>query len=470
MRADARSSAPPAGGETNGAIAALEGLAGRAVARARAAGADHAEALIESGRRLTVRVAGGIVESLKHSATRGLGLRVIVGDRVGFVSSNDLGEDALEDLARHAVALARRSTPDPANGLPTATDLGDDPAPGELGLHDPAVAALDGTRLAAMAHALERAAIGVDPRVKRVDAANLSASSGGGALANSAGLARTWNGTSVSASVQTLAGDRDGRQQSGSYYAAARRLDRLPELEAIAREAARRAAERIGARSVPTARVPVILHPDVAASWLDDLYGACTADAVMMRESWLASLLGEVIASPLVTIVDDGRLLSGVGTSPWDGEGVPTRRNVLVERGRLAMFEYDSYWARRGNTRSTGNASRSYSSTPGIGYHNLMIEAGAESPAAILARVDRGFYMDDQGSYGYNPVTGDYSFQAQGFWIEKGAKAFPVDGVTVAGRSLDMLRGIVAVGNDLKLETSVCAPTLLIGEMTVAGA
>ncbi len=166
-----------------------------------------------------------------------------------------------------------------------------------------------------------------------------------------------------------------------------------------------------------------------------------------------------------MTLVDDGRLRGGIGTSLWDGEGVPTRRNVLIERGRLAMVEYDCYWARRGGVRSTGNAVRAGS----IGYHNLFVEPGSESPEAILARVERGFYMDDQGSYGFNPVTGDYSFQAQGFWIEHGEKAFPVEGVTVAGRSLDMLRGIEAVGNDLRLESSVGCPTLLITGMTVGG-
>jgi len=285
------------------------------------------------------------------------------------------------------------------------------------------------------------------------------------ALANSDGLVRAWSGTSISAYVQPLADDADGKQQSGSYHVSRRRLAGLPDLEWMAREAARRAVARIGARPVPTARVPVVMHPDVAQSWLDDMYEAFTAEAIIKRESWLTGKLDTVIASPLVTLVDDGRLEAGVGTSRWDGEGVPTRRNLLIERGRLAMIEHNCYWARRAGVRSTGNGAGGSS----IGYHNLFIEPGSESPEAILARVERGFYMDDQGAYGFNPVTGDYSFQAQGFWIEKGVKAFPVDGVTVAGRSLDMLRDIEAVGNDLRLEGSVGCPTLLIAEMTVSG-
>ena len=279
------------------------------------------------------------------------------------------------------------------------------------------------------------------------------------------GLLRAWSGTGISAYVQPLADDQDGKQQSGGYFVSRRRLAELPDLEWMAKEAARRAVARIGARPVPTARVPVVMHPDVAQSWLDDMYEAFTAEAVIKRESWLSGKLDTEIASPRVTLVDDGRLEAGVGTSPWDGEGVPTRRNVLIDRGRLAMFEYDCYWARRAGVRSTGNGMGSTS----IGYHNLFLEAGNEKPEAILARVERGFYMDDMGSYGFNPVTGDYSFQAQGFWIERGVKAFPVEGVTVAGRSFDMLRAIEAVGNDLRFNGSVASPTLLIGEMTVGG-
>ncbi len=439
--------------------------AAEAVESARAAGAEQAEAVVESGRGFTVRVSGGEIESLEQSATRGLGLRVLVRGATGFVSSNDLGPEALADLARRAVALARFSSPDPANGLPRREDLEAAAADDDLALVDPELAQLGAAAKIEMALALERAALGFDPRVKKVEGAQVGSREGSVALANSEGLARVSSATSMSAWVQPLAEDAGGKQQSGSHYVARRRLAGFPEPEEVAAEAARRALARIGARPVPTARVPVIMHPDVAQSWLDDMYEAFTAEAVIKRESWLTGRLDQVIAAPLVTLVDDGRLRGGIGTSLWDGEGVPTRRNVLIERGRLAMVEYDCYWARRGGVRSTGNAVRAGS----IGYHNLFVEPGSESPEAILARVERGFYMDDQGSYGFNPVTGDYSFQAQGFWIEHGEKAFPVEGVTVAGRSLDMLRGIEAVGNDLRLESSVGCPTLLITGMTVGG-
>jgi PmbA protein len=240
-------------------------------------------------------------------------------------------------------------------------------------------------------------------------------------------------------------------------------------METIAREAARRAVARIGARPVPTARVPVVMHPDVAEAWISEMLDAFSAESVIKKSSWLTEKLGETIGSPLVTLTDDGRLRHGVGSTPYDGEGVATRRNVLIDRGVCAMFLYDTYHARRAGTRSTGSAVRGYSSVPGVGSHNLSLAPGEDTPEAILRKADRGFFLTDTGSFGFNSVTGDYSYQAQGFWIEGGEPTFPVEGVTVASNSLDMLKHVAAVGNDLRWEGSVASPTLLISEMTVSG-
>jgi PmbA protein len=460
------SDTPRAGGPLE--AEALLRLGSEAVERARRAGADHAEACLESLRSFTVRVNGGEIESLKQSVTRGLGLRVLVGGAQGFVSSTDLAPASLDELARHAVALARFSTPDEANAFPTPADAGDEALP-ELELTDPALLAWPAERRIEMALTLERVALGCDPRIRRTDGASVSTRDGHAALVNSGGLARASSGTTVSAHVMPLAGDGEGKQQTGWYGMVKCRLDELEDPEAIAREAARRALARIGARQVPTARVPVILSPDIAAAWIGELFEAFSGEAQLKRTSWLTDRLGETIAAAAVTLVDDGRLPRAIGSEPFDGEGMPTRRNVLIERGRFATILYDHYHARRAGTRSTGSAVRGYSSTPGIGSHNLYVEAGDESPEAILARVERGFYMDDQGSYGFNSTTGDYSFQAQGFWIEHGAKTFPVEGVTVASNSLEMLQNVVAVGSDLRFLGSVASPTLLISEMTVSG-
>jgi len=466
--AEALSEARAAAGSGPASGAALETIAAQAVERARAAGAAQAEACVESHRAFTVTVNGGIIETLKHSATRGLGLRVWVNDAVGFVSTTDLRPAALDDAAHQAVALARLSTPDSCNGAPTPDEAG--PAGDiDLALFDPAVPALEADRLIEWAHQLERLALAFDPRIRRTEGASASRRDGTSALVNSHGVVRRWSGTSVSLSVVPLADDRDGKQQTGYFGSTQRAVRALPTVEFVAAEAARRAVARIGARTIPSARVPVILHPDIAGAWISEMHDAFSGESVIKKSSWLTGKLGETIAAPNVTLVDDGRMRAGIGTDPYDGEGVATRRNVLIDRGRCAMFEYDHYHARRAGTASTGSAVRSYSSQPGIGYSNLFLEPGNETPEQILKKVDRGFLMDDQGSFGFNPVTGDYSYQAQGFWVEKGEKLFPVDGVTVAGNSLEMLRNVIAVGNDLRFDHSVACPTLLIAEMTVSG-
>lgn len=446
----------------------MEAIAARALEAARHAGAAHAEVVVQHGRAFSVKVQGGHIDTLKQSSAHGLGLRVLVGQKIGFVSTTDFRAGALDDLARRAVALAAFATEDEANAFATPVEAGEAPV-ADLGLYDPAVLELAPERKIEMAMTLERLALAHDPRIRRTDGAGVSSHDGASLLANTHGLSRFETGTSASFYVVPLADDRDGRQQNGYFSVASRSLAELPALETAATEAAGRAVARIGARPVPSARVPVVMHPDVAGAWIAEVHGAFSGEAIIKQESWLTGKLGQTIASPLLTLVDDGVMPGAVGSSLYDGEGVAARRNVLIDRGRCAMFLYDLYHARRAGTRSTGSAVRSYGSTPGIGSFNLYLEPGADSPEAILAKVDRGFYMDDQGAYGFNDVTGDYSFQAQGFWIEKGEKAFPVDGVTVASNSLEMLKHVAAVGNDLRFLHSVASPTLLIAEMTVSG-
>jgi PmbA protein len=443
-------------------------LGERAIERARRAGAREAEACVERTRSLEARAADRAVESVRQSTSLGLGLRVIVDGRVGFASSTDLGEAGLDALAARAVALARHSSPDEANGLPRPVETGEAGAD-DLALWDAAIAECPVERALAMAIELECATLDADPRITRTDGAGVATRAGATAIVNSHGVARAWSATAAGLWVVALAGDGPGKQQGGVASFSKRALGELPAPEAVALDAVARAVARLGARRVPSARIPVVMHPDVAGAWLAEMHEAFSAEAVLKQSSWLTGKLGEAVASEHVTLVDDGRRRGGVATEPWDGEGVATRRNVLIEHGRCAMFLYDAYHARRAGTLPTGSAVRGHDALPGVGHQNLSLEPGDRSPEAILASVDRGFFMDDQGSFGFNPVTGDYSFQAQGFWIERGEKAFPVEGVTVASNSLDMLRGVAAVGSDLEFRGTIASPTLLIAEMTIAG-
>jgi len=303
-------------------------LAARALERAKAAGAGAADACLESSRAFHASVLGGRIEKLQQSGTLGLGVRVIVNGAVGFCSGTDLSPEGIDDLARRAVALARFTTPDEANGVPDPAEAGADAA-ADLVSFDPAAIELTPERKIEMALELERVALAADPRIKRTDGASVSSSGGAFAIANSRGLARAWEGTAVSAWVVALADDRDGRQQGGVYGMTKRHLADVASMEAIGREAAARALGRLGARRVPTARVPVVMSPEIAASWISEMYEAFTGEAALKKSSWLTGKLGQPIASPLVTLVDDGTLVRGLGSSPYDCEGVPGSTNRL---------------------------------------------------------------------------------------------------------------------------------------------
>jgi PmbA protein len=443
-------------------------VAERVVDLARRAGAFASDVYLEEGREFRADVLEGKPENVKQARTRGLGLRVIVDGRVAAVYTSDLREKSLSDLSARAVALARQSSPDEFAGLPdgklAATHSGE-----ELALYDEAVVRLSADEKIAMALEMERVARAYDKRILRLDGCTAVTREGSATLASSNGGVLSFRGTGISLLCNPLADEGDGKQQSGYYGASARSLAAVETPEQVAREGARRAVERIGARPVPTQKVPVILHPDIAASWISNFFEAFSGEDVFKETSYLTGKLGQAIAAERVTLVDDGLLRGGVATAPFDGEGQPTRRNVLIDKGVCRTFVYDSYWARKAKARSTGNAVRSYTSVPGIGHRNLYLENGDTSPEEIRRSVDRGFYMVDQGAFGYNPTTGNYSYQAAGFWIEKGEIAFPVQEITVASNTLEMLARVVRVGNDLKFNGAVNSPTLLIAEMTISG-
>jgi PmbA protein len=446
----------------------LTGVAERAVEFAQSAGANASDVLVEEGTEFRGDVLDGKAENIKQARTRGLGIRVFVDNRVAVVYTSDLRDDSLKDLAARAVNLARQSSADEFAGLPDGS-LEAKTTGEKLKLYDDEVVALTPDQKIAMAIEMEKTALAYDSRIKRLDGCSVVSQDGNTALASSNGGAVTYTGTGISLFCNPLADEGDGKQQSGWYGATARALADCETPEEVATEGARRAVERIGARSVETQKVPVIMHPDIAASWISNLFGAFSGDDIFKKTSYLTEMLGKTIASDLVTVIDDGTMVGGISTSPFDGEGQPTQRNVLIDKGGCKMFVYDTYWARKAGTQTTGNATRGYTGVPGIGHRNLYLEKGKSTPEEIMKSVDKGFYMVDQGAFGYNPTTGNYSYQAAGFWIEKGAIAFPVQEVTAASNTLEMLKSITMVGNDLRFNGSVNAPTILIAEMTISG-
>lgn len=443
-----------------------EALAKRLVARAKKQGATQAEAFVQVGREASCRVRDGEIEHLTQATSKGVGLRVIVKRRLGFSFTSDFEPGSLNAFVDRAVQLAEAAAPNPLNGLPTDEDLGDFPEVGPL--FDPAVASLSPQWKIDAALELEKVARAYDPRVKTVESVEAGESVGEVFLANSRGVSGYSQGSSVYLYAGVVA-EAAGQLQNSWWYDARRFFADLESPEQVAKEAARRAVRMLGAKKVKSAKVPVIFDPMMAASFIGGIAGAVNGDAVFKKSSFLASKLGQTIAPPTVTIVDDGLMPKGLATSPFDGEGVPTRRSALLDKGVLKTFLYDAFTARKANTRSTGNASRGYRSLPSIGTHNLYLEPGTRAPQALVKEVPNGFYVTTMLGHGANLVTGEYSRGANGLWIENGELTRPVQEVTVAGNLLDMLSRIDGLGNDLTFRGSVGAPTIRFNELTVSG-
>jgi PmbA protein len=257
--------------------------------------------------------------------------------------------------------------------------------------------------------------------------------------------------------------------QRDYWYSVARSLAKLESAEQVGKEAARRTLRRLGARKVKTAHVPVVLDPMVATSMIGHIFEGINGDSVYRGASFLAGKLGEKIAGPNVTVVDDGTMPGGFGTSPFDGEGIPTRRTVVIENGILKSYLLNTYTAKKLGLETTANASRGLAGTPGIGPGNYFLEPGQKSPGQIIADVKDGLYITEFLGHGANLVTGDYSRGASGMWIVNGELAYPVEEITVAGNLKEMFNNISEIGNDLEFRGSTASPTIRIDGLTVGG-
>lgn len=441
-------------------------LAKRLVEQARKKGAKQAEAYLEVGRTSSCRVRDGQIEDVTEATSKGVGLRVIAKNRLGFAYTSDFEPASLSAFVDRAVELAQAAAADPLNGLPGQRELAGRGDAGEL--FDPAVAALPSDWKVKTAIEVEKAARAVDPRITAIDSVGAGDYVAEVYVASTEGLAAGYSGTYVYMHAAPVASE-GGQLQVGHWMAYKRFLAELDSPEEVGREAARRALRMLGARKVKTQRVPVVFDPQIAGSLVGSLAAAANGGSIYKKASIFAGKLGKRVAAKGVTVVDDGLLPRGLGTSPVDGEGVPARRTAIVEDGVLRSFLYDSFTARKAGAKSTGNASRGYRSLPAIGINNLYLEPGAKSPEEIIGEVKNGLYVTAMLGRGADTVTGGYSRGANGLWIENGELAYPVQEITVAGNLLDMLQGIDAVGSDLRFRTTVGAPTLRFAELTVSG-
>jgi PmbA protein len=451
----------------------LESLTADVVALAVKAGASDAEAVVREGDEFSVNVRMGQVETLKESGSRGLGLRVFLGTKSASASTSDLTPDGIRQLVEGAMALAHVTEEDPFTGLPETAEFG--AIPDNLHLCYEDVYSLPGPERIEWARRAEAAALAADPRITNSDGGSFDAATGRKVMANSRGFVGGYRTSYAGVSVAPLAMDANGAMQRDGWWSSARRLGDLESPESIGQEAARRTIRRLGARRVPTQRVPIVFAPEVARSLIGSVFEAASGDSIWRHASFLAGKLGEQIATPSLTIIDDNFMLlptgvGGFGSSPFDGEGLPSLRTVVVENGVLRNYLLNTYSARKLGMKSTHNASRGLAGTPGIGCGNLYLEPGTLTQDQIIADIPAGLFVTSLMGFGVNVVTGDYSRGATGLWIENGVLTHAVEEVTIAGNLAEMLQSVTAIGNDLVFRGSVASPTLRIDGMTIAGA
>lgn len=441
-------------------------VAQRVVAIALAKGAQDAECTIAEGSEFSVNVRMREVETLKEASSKGAGVRVLFGKRVGSSYTSDLTEEGLTRMVSSAVDLAQITTEDPYAGLPEESELGKIDTDLELFSDD--VDAVDTPTRIALAIAAEEAALSADPRIVNSEGGSFGAHRGSRYFANSRGFAGGYQGSSCSISAVPVAKEGDSMERD-FWYSIARSYAKLEAPESVGRRAAERALRRLSPRKVPTQKVPIVFDRRVAGSLLGDIFDAVAGDSIYRKASFLTGRLGEQIAAPSITIIDDATIPGLFGSQPFDDEGVPSRRTVVIENGVLQNYLLNSYTARKLGMKTTGNASRGITGNASVGHGNFFLTPGVDSPEAIISSVKNGFYVTELIGSGVNVVTGDYSQGATGLWIENGELAYPVSEVTIAANLKEMLKNIAAVGNNLEFRSSIAAPTLLIGEMTVSG-
>lgn len=452
----------------------IRALAERVAEQAIRAGAHAAEVLLGSGSELHAQVRGGKPEMVHEASSKNLGLRVFRDHCSSLTYTSDFSDSGLRTFIDSAVALCRLSEPDPLNELPGRDELIPRHAElPDLGLWDDTTPTLDAAFALAQAQATEAAALAASPLLRPDEGASFSRQSGTSAFAcaDRTGIlfAGATRGTYQSLSVEVLADDKDGKKRSGSYWSGGRFLDRLHTPEAVGREAGRRALSRIGAEKIETCELPIVFDPEAAKALLRLLSQVISGGSIYRKASYLCEREGTEIASPLVSVTDDPLLPGAPGSRLYDGDGLPVRRNVIVEHGVLKTFLLDTYSARKLGRRSNGCAGRSGAGAPYVTTSNFILEPSSLDPRDLYRDLDRGLYVTEMLGFGFNPVTGDFSRGASGFLIENGALTRPVGEITISANFDELLKRIDAIGNDLDRRASTMAPSLRVSRMMIAG-
>ena len=445
----------------------LREIAQDIVRRAMTGGATAAECVVREGDEFSTLVRLGQVETLKESGSKSIGVRVFNGQRAASTYSSDFSPAGLDRMVKSALALSKITSEDPFGGIPDASQLGS--LSGDLDLYYDDVYSLAGPDRIDYARRAEKAALDFDPRIKNSEGGSFDAATGHKVLANSHGFVGEYKRSYCSVAAVPIAQTESGAMQRDYWYSVARTLSKLDAPEKVGKIAAERTLRRLGARKAKTAQVPIIFDPMVSTSILEHIFEGVNGDSVYRGASFLAGKLGQKIAGDNVNIIDDGTIAGGFGTSPFDGEGVPTRRTVVLENGVLKSYLLNTYTAKKLGLQTTGNASRGLAGTPGIGPGNYFLQAGTRTPKELISGIKEGLYVTEFLGQGVNLVTGDYSRGASGMWISGGEFAYPVEEITVAGNLKELFFNISEIANDLEFRGSVAAPTIRVDGLTVGG-
>jgi PmbA protein len=438
-----------------------------AVEKAKSRGATGAECTLSEGDEFSAGVRMSEVETLKEAGSRAAGIRILIGQRVGSSYTSDLSPEGIAQMLDAAFQIAEITTEDSFAGLPDPQDLG--ALPGDLQLYSDDIDALSTPQKIELARRTEAAAFAYDKRITNSKGASFDTYTGAHAFANSLGFSGEYRSSYCSISVMPVVRQDDGKMERDYWHSSARRFAGLDQPEEVGRTAAERVIRRLGARKVETQKVPVIFEPRTARSLLGHLFDAVDGRSIYRSSSFLAGKIGEKIAADAVTIIDDGTIPGLMGTCPFDDEGVPSRRTVVVENGVLRSYLLNSYAARKLGLRTTGNASRGITGNAGISHGTFYMEKGAQSPDELIRGIGKGLLVTELIGQGVNIVTGDYSRGAAGLWIENGEIAYPVSEVTIASTLQEIFAGIAGIANDLRFRGSMESPTLMVKEMTVGG-
>lgn len=413
---------------------------------------------------LSVKVRKGDLDELRQSAPFGVSLRVFKGQRAVSASSSHVDKRSVLELLERAADNVTLVDEDAANGLPEKELLY--AGSGALDVFDAKIAEITVDRAIDMAKTAEDAAFAVDQRITNSSGASVGVNSGVTAIFNSSGLAALQPRTSVSLSVSPVAEDEEGEKYSSGWWHSARFVTDLAAPAEVGRTAGERCVALIGAEKVKTGRFPVVFAPETAKDLVNILFGSVSGTSVYKKSTFLTDAEGTVVASDLVTIVDDPLRPRGLGSAPFDAEGVATSRRVLVDKGTLEFYPCNAFAARRLGRKSTGHSAGGNS----VSSHNLYLEQGTTAPDEILAGVEEGLFVTAFIGFSFNQATGDFSRGVRGFWVKDGKLGKPVQETTVSGNLGQMFKDIVAVGNDLVFRFGTDSPTLKIKEMTVSGA